>query len=186
MRGNIQGKAVSPKALSSRSVDCLELVGEQVRSVIAFNDSALHPDLESSEDCAMIPFPRRRLGMTDLSEREEERDLVRQRERTVDNLKRLYAFVFAVSFGVIGNGAVEKLKPLLIGDLSQVPSISVWLVDLEMLFVFLVTASVFFHQGAKYLDIRYARAPLSEAHPFGFAIDYLTIALTMAPFFLMA
>ncbi|MCK1539821.1 MULTISPECIES: hypothetical protein [unclassified Bradyrhizobium] len=52
--------------------------------------------------------------------------------------------------------------------------------------VFLVTAAVFYHQSVKFLDIRYARQPLSAAHPWGFAADYLQLVLTAAPFFLMA
>jgi hypothetical protein len=52
--------------------------------------------------------------------------------------------------------------------------------------VFLVTAAVFYHQSVKFLDICYAKAPHSEAHPWGFAADYIQLVLTAAPFFLMA
>jgi hypothetical protein len=55
-----------------------------------------------------------------------------------------------------------------------------------MLVVFVITAGVFYHQSAKFLDIRYAKKPLSIAQPFGFAFDYLMLVLTVAPFYLMA
>lgn len=44
---------------------------------------------------------------------EVEKDLIRQGERTIDNLKRLFAFVFAFSFGVVATGAYAKLEPIL-------------------------------------------------------------------------
>jgi hypothetical protein len=37
-----------------------------------------------------------------------EADLIRQGERTIDNLKRLFAVVFALSFGVVATGAIEN------------------------------------------------------------------------------
>jgi hypothetical protein len=37
-------------------------------------------------------------------------ELVRRGERTVDNLKRLFAVVFALSFGIAGYGVFAKLK----------------------------------------------------------------------------
>ena len=55
-----------------------------------------------------------------------------------------------------------------------------------MLVVFVITAGVFYHQSAKFLDIRYAKKPLSIAQPFGSAFDYLMLVLTVAPFYLMA
>lgn len=111
-------------------------------------------------------------------------DLVRQGERTVDNLKRLFAVVFALSFGIAGNGAYTKLKPVLLSGNS--PPGWLWVLNIEMMAVFLVTAAVFYHQSVKFLDIRYAKTPLSEAHPWGFAADYIQLVLTAAPFFLMA
>lgn len=117
---------------------------------------------------------------------ESERDLVRQGERTIDNLKRLFAVVFAVSFTVLGNSLIEKLRPVLTNPLIPVPAADVWLLTGEMVLVYLVTAGVFYHQSTKFLDIRYAKHPLTEAHPFGFALDYATLVLTAAPFFLMA
>jgi hypothetical protein len=112
-------------------------------------------------------------------------ELVRQGERTVDNLKRLFAVVFALSFGIVGNGVFGKLKAALLPPGYVAPT-WLWILNIEMLVVFLVTAAVFYHQSVKFLDIRYARQPLSEAHPWGFAADYLQLVITVAPFFLMA
>lgn len=117
---------------------------------------------------------------------EIEKDLIRQGERTVDNLKRLFAFVFAISFGVAAGGAIEKMRPLLTDPGILAPPLIVWFINFEMLAVFVITAGVFYHQGTKFLDNRYARHPLTEAHPFGFAWDYLTLIITMVPFFFMA
>ena len=115
-----------------------------------------------------------------------EPDLLRQRERTVDNLKPLFAFIFAISFTVLGTGAFQKLTPLLTIAHTVSPSLAAWIINVEMLGLFVVTAGVFFHQGAKFLDHRYARQPLSQVHPLGFAWDYLTLVVTMVPFFFMA
>lgn len=112
-------------------------------------------------------------------------DLIRQGERSVDNLKRLFAFVFSLSFAFIGVGAIEKLKPVLIGQ-KLPPNLSVWFLNAEMLTIFIITAGVFFHQSAKYLDNRYARHPLTSARPYGFALDYITQVFTAAPFYFMA
>lgn len=90
-------------------------------------------------------------------------DLVRQGERTMDNLTRLFAVVFALSFGIACNGAYAKLKPALLSGNS--PPGWLWVLNIEMMTVFLVTAAVFYHQSVKFLDIRYAKAPHSEAHP---------------------
>jgi hypothetical protein len=113
-----------------------------------------------------------------------EADLVRQGERTVDNLKRLFAFVFSLSFAIIGLGAINKLKDVFLA--KSLPSLSTWLLDAEMLTVFVITAGVFYHQSAKYLDNRYARAPSATVGPFGFAGDYIRQVLTAVPFYFMA
>jgi hypothetical protein len=115
-----------------------------------------------------------------------ENDLIRQGERTIDNLKRLFAVVFALSFGVVATGAIEKLRPLLTAPNVAAPPWWLWLLNLEMIGVFVVTAGVFYHQSAKFLDIRYAKHPLSQAHPMGFAADYIILVLTVAPFYFLA
>lgn len=117
---------------------------------------------------------------------EEIKDLIRQGERTVDNLKRLFAVVFALSFAAIAAAAIDKLRPLMTEQSLAAPPALSWMLNIEMLAVFVVTAGVFYHQSAKFLDIRYAKHPWAEAHPLGFALDYLTLVLTAAPFFLMA
>jgi hypothetical protein len=126
--------------------------------------------------------PRAR-ALADLSD--IERDLIRQGERTVDNLKRLFAFVFSMSFTLIGVGAYMKLGPVLTGT-KHSPPFSIWFLNGEMLLVFTITAGVFFHQSAKFLDIRYARHPLAIARPMRFAFDYFRQVTTVAPFFFMA
>jgi len=128
------------------------------------------------------PPPAGTRRLKDLTD--EERDLIRQGERTVDNLKRLFAFVFSLSFASIGAAAATKLLPILTG--SPPPPVGAWVLNAEMLLVFVVTAGVFFHQSAKFLDNRYARHPLSEANWLGFAMDYFTQVGTAAPFFFMA
>lgn len=115
----------------------------------------------------------------------EEKDLVRQGERTVDNLKRLFAVVFAASFGLAGAAVAEKIR-LVVAGTAAFPPFETIAINIEMIVVFAVTAAVFYHQSAKFLDIRYARHPVALAHPWGFALDYGTLVLTAAPFFFMA
>lgn len=117
---------------------------------------------------------------------EIEKDLIRQGERTIDNLKRLFAFVFAFSFGVVATGAYQKIENILVSPTDE--NISVWdfLLAAEMMAVFVVTAGVFYHQGAKSLDIRYAKHPLAKASPGGLAVDYFVQFGTMLPFYFMA
>lgn len=112
--------------------------------------------------------------------------LLRQRERTIDNVKRLFAVVFALSYTVAGRNAFEKILPVLNGErLAPIPWQS-WFANIETLAVFTVTAAVFYHQGAKFLDWRYASGSHDEAHPLGFAWDFFTLITTMVPFILMA
>ncbi len=44
------------------------------------------------------------------SEHTSSNELARQGERTVDNLKRLFAVIFALNFGIVGNGIFAELK----------------------------------------------------------------------------
>jgi uncharacterized membrane protein len=117
---------------------------------------------------------------------EEQKDIIRQRERTIDNLKRLFAMIFSISFGVLAQSVIGKLEPILTGDELAIPPLHTWILNGEMIAVFAITGGVFYHQSTKFLDIRYAKQPLSEAHPLGFAFDYAALAFTVAPFFLMA
>ncbi|NDW05871.1 hypothetical protein [Jiella pacifica] len=117
---------------------------------------------------------------------EDRKDLVRQSERTIDNLKRILAFVFSLSFGLAASRIFERLGPTLTDPTQPFPTIGVLLVHLEMTSVFAVTAALFFHQGAKFLDIRYAKEPISTPTPAGFAFDFGVQMLTMVPFYAMA
>jgi hypothetical protein len=69
---------------------------------------------------------------------EEQRDRARQRERTIDNLKRLYAVVFAISFGIVGQGIYERLKPFLLDTSARerVVSYTEIIVSFEMVIIF--------------------------------------------------
>lgn len=93
----------------------------------------------------------------------EEKGLIRQGERTIDNLKRLFAVVFAASFGLAGAAIADKVRSVLT-DATSFPSPETVLINLEMTVVFVITAGVFYHKSARFLDIRYARHPLALAH----------------------
>lgn len=97
------------------------------------------------------------------------RDLVRQGERTVDNLKRLFAVVFALSFAIVVHGILARLNHVVLPPGASIPAWR-WLLNIEMVAVFMATAAVFYHQSLKFLDIRYAKEPLSETHLIGFRL----------------
>lgn len=115
-----------------------------------------------------------------------ERDFVRQSERTVDNLKRLTAYIFAISFTVAGMGMVRKLIPIFTDPSAKLPEPVYWIVNIEMLLIFAVTAGLFFYQGDKFLDNHLARHPVPKPRRSYIAIRYLVLVATMIPFFLMA
>ena len=117
---------------------------------------------------------------------EARKDLVRQSERTIDNLKRILAFVFSLSFGLAASRIFERLAPALTDPTLPFPAWSEVLIHFEMAGVFVVTAALFFHQGAKFLDIRYAKEPIATPTPGGFAFDFGVQMLTMVPFYAMA
>jgi hypothetical protein len=116
---------------------------------------------------------------------EKAKFLLRQRERTIDNVKRLFAVVFAVSFTTLGRNAFDSMKEIVLGH-RPFPPWHVVVFNLEMLAVFTATASVFYHQGTKFLDWRYASRERDEAVPLGFASDFFIVVVTMIPFILMA
>ena len=110
-------------------------------------------------------------------------DQLRQAERTVDNLKRLYAVLFAVSFTVLANVTFQK-----IANFARTLTIN-WedvFLQGELTTAFVITAGLFYYQGDRFLDVSYARAPIADIKPAHFGIDYLVNVFTMAPFFLMA
>ncbi|MGR9179740.1 hypothetical protein ACU8OR_30030 (plasmid) [Rhizobium leguminosarum] len=57
------------------------------------------------------PIKRAWLGgnMAGKTEADYEKDRVRQSERTIDNLKRLYAVLFSLSFAIVAQGAATKI-----------------------------------------------------------------------------
>lgn len=118
-----------------------------------------------------------------LSSRPAGPNLLRQRERTVDNIKWLFAYVFAISFTMAAKNVFDAAEPMLRG--ATMPALGFW-PYLGALLVFTVTASVFYHQGAKFFDWRYASGINDEANRLGFVIDFATLVVTMIPFMLMA
>jgi len=114
-------------------------------------------------------------------------DYTRQRERTVDNLKRLFALVFSLSFAAAGVNFFGRIKPYLIGtEKFDDLTFSAIAMNIEIFLVFAVTAGVFYHHGCKFLDKRYALADSPPAEPMGFAIDFLTLVAQVLPFVFMA
>jgi hypothetical protein len=68
--------------------------------------------------------------------------LIRQGERTIDNLKRLFAVVFAISFAVVSSAVIEKLRPLLSVPSAVAPPLWLWVLNAEMIAVLVVTHSL--------------------------------------------
>ncbi|TPN84168.1 hypothetical protein FJ987_02790 [Mesorhizobium sp. CU2] len=117
------------------------------------------------------------------TEEDIRRERVRQSERTVDNLKRLYAVLFAISFGVVAASTYEKIQNF---DKIEQFGIESIILHAEMTIAFIITAGLFYYQGDRFLDVVYAKEPLAPVGPFQFGIDYLVNVFTMVPFFLMA
>lgn len=120
------------------------------------------------------------LGKTDL---EYEKDRIRQSERTIDNLKRLYAVLFSLSFAIVAQGAATKISTATaMGEFS----LQALLLNAEMTASFLITAGLFYYQGDRFLDIMFAREPLGVVTPFSFGLNYAINVCQMIPFYLMA
>lgn len=113
----------------------------------------------------------------------DDSDRIRQSERTVDNLKRLYAVLFALSFSVLATGTIEKMNGALTGDVWPVRTI---FLHIEISLAFAMTAGLFYYQGDRFLDVVLAKKPLATVTAADFAFSYLVNVLTMAPFYLMA
>lgn len=118
-----------------------------------------------------------------MQEVESEADRTRQSERTVDNLKRLYAVLFALSFAVLAQGVAEKLTSVLSGEPWTFREA---IVHVEMTIVFALTAGLFYYQSDRVLDVALARKPPPDVSAWQFAGRYLGNVVTMAPFYLMA
>lgn len=118
-----------------------------------------------------------------MSNIDSEADRIRQSERTVDNLKRLYAVLFALSFGLLAQGSAAKLTSALGG---QSWTLRDGLLHFEVTVVFALTAGLFYYQSDRFLDVALARRPLPDVSAGRFAFDYLVNVITMAPFYAMA
>jgi hypothetical protein len=119
--------------------------------------------------------------------------LFRQRERTVDNIKRIYAVVYSLSFTNILREIWDYSHLYLTGPVSKHFTSGLTL-RLTMLLIFTSTVSVFAYQADKFLDLRYAFRPLDSSldkrmphwRRSDFAIDAASLILTLIPFTLMA
>ena len=125
--------------------------------------------------------------------------ILRHRERTVDNVKRLYAFILSLSFTntlrEIFDTAHGALK-----DPTKLPGLGGMLgLDFALFGVFLFTAAIYYFHSDKFLDIRYALpipgAPVNDPEkevvvidwrPGQFGWDYLTLLMTLIPFAVMS
>jgi hypothetical protein len=114
---------------------------------------------------------------------EEERDRIRQSERTIDNLKRLYAVLFSLSFGIV---AVESFRKIGAFADPAAYKIGPLFLHVEITISFIFTAGLFYYQGDRFLDTVYAKQPLAPAKPTHFGADYFVNVFTMIPFYLMA
>lgn len=114
---------------------------------------------------------------------EVERDRIRQSERTIDNLKRLYAVLFSLSFGIVALESFKKISPF-----ADSAAYAFWplVLHVEITVSFIFTAGLFYYQGDRYLDIVYAKHPLAPAKASHFGADYFVNVFTMIPFYLMA
>jgi hypothetical protein len=117
------------------------------------------------------------------TEEDIQRERIRQSERTVDNLKRLYAVLFALSFGIIASSTYEKIQGF---DSITAINFGALFLHAELTVAFVVTAGLFYYQGDRFLDVVYAKEPLAPVGPLQFGVDYLVNVFTMVPFFLMA
>ncbi|HVC60205.1 MAG TPA: hypothetical protein VND19_07600 [Acetobacteraceae bacterium] len=125
------------------------------------------------------------------------RSIQRQRERTIDNLKRLYAVTLSVSFATAVGELVATLHDEHWDYRKPVDGSGIG-VRITLLVVLLTTAAIFFFQSDRFLDIKYgmprpdrrddaaATDELPYWGPIGLSIDALTVIVTVLPFPLMA
>jgi len=116
----------------------------------------------------------------------------RQRERTIDNIKRIYAVVYSVSFAYILREILDYAEHWLNSSVSKGFASGLQL-RLLLLLVFTSTVSVFAYQADKFLDLRYSFRPpgsppthMPRWHRSDFAIDAGSLILTLIPFVLMS
>lgn len=116
---------------------------------------------------------------------QEAKNLLSQRERITENLKWLITVIFGFSFTVAGSNILGALSPFAQGK-PLVGTWHSWPINIEILAIFSATATVFYYQGTRHLDIRFASSPAYQPRPFNFIVDFGTIAITMVPFIAMA
>lgn len=114
----------------------------------------------------------------------QEDEFRRQSDRSVDNLRSLYAVLFALSLGLALTGAYDKVHAALVAQAAFNP-VSLALHGLVTL-SFLATLSLFHYQTDRYLDVAYRREGLAEIRPPVFLLDLVRGLLAMAPIYLMA
>ncbi|MCA6242910.1 MAG: hypothetical protein IM666_03930 [Phenylobacterium sp.] len=113
----------------------------------------------------------------------QDEEFRRQSDRTVDNLRSLYAILFALSLGLALTGTYDKVHAALIGQSFDAVSLAHHgLVTLS----FLVTLSLFHYQTDRYMDVTYRGAGLLVVRPPIFLLDLVRGLLSMAPIYLMA
>lgn len=107
----------------------------------------------------------------------------RQSDRTVDNLRALYAILFALSLSLALTGTYDKVHAALVGQNFNAVSLAHHgLVTLS----FLVTLSLFHYQTDRYMDVTHRGTGLHEVRPPIFLLDLVRGLLSMAPIYLMA
>jgi|GEM_PF-3211360 hypothetical protein len=113
----------------------------------------------------------------------QDEEFRRQSDRAVDNLRSLYAILFALSLGLALTGTYDKVHAALIGQSFDAVSLALHgLVTLS----FLVTLSLFHYQTDRYMDVAYRRPGLAVVRPPMFLLDLVRGLLSMAPIYLMA
>jgi hypothetical protein len=113
----------------------------------------------------------------------EDEDFRRQSDRSVDNLRSLYAVLFGLSFGLTLTGTYDKVHVALVAQSFDGVSLALnGLVTLG----FVVTLSLFHYQIDRYMDVVYRRTGLREVRPPIFLLDLVRGLLAMAPIYLVA
>jgi hypothetical protein len=109
---------------------------------------------------------------------------VRQQERTVDNLNRLFAMLFSIVFSIAAASLLDRVVRHL--RLPYKP-VDLQILSFTLLSIIILgtTAAIFFHQASRGLDLRYGANAEIEPHSLAFIFDYLVIVLTMVPFAFM-
>ncbi|MCA3714135.1 hypothetical protein [Phenylobacterium sp.] len=113
----------------------------------------------------------------------QDEEFRRQSDRTVDNLRSLYATLFALSLGLALTGTYNKVHAALVDQNFNAVSLAHHgLVTLS----FLVTLSLFHYQTDRDMDVAYRGAGRLGVRPPIFLLDLVRGLLSMAPIYLMA